>query len=290
MIPFLQQKKGCREVPLQKEPPLSSPRDVRTHHPAPRPGAAPALPHCPIAHTSTTQRSGEPQNPIRYGMALSSGSIHALWNRLLTPLETLHWQSATQLLCAFHLLAAVGKLLGDARAVGHPPARPPKAPLAPPVPVPATPLLPVENHEQFGNSPPSAAGMIRECLPGALRACPGFRAEADMAALLTPELDGPDTARSVLKARQSEASLPPDPAVDTLTVRLLLQASRDHDAALVPLLAELNRSRPVFPGTDLRLVYESRARPPSSQAFLRPRQPASQRNPVSPLMERCNGL
>ena len=84
-----------------------------------------------------------------------------------------------------------------------------------------------------------------------------YRAETCMAAELAPELDNPDTARSLLKALfQSDASLLPDPAAGTLTVRLLHQASRAHDAALTPLLAKLNRTRTVFPGTQLRLVYE----------------------------------
>ena len=84
-----------------------------------------------------------------------------------------------------------------------------------------------------------------------------YRAETAMAAALAPELDNPETARSLLKALfRSEASLLPDPAAGTLTVRLLHQASRAQDAALAPLLAELNRTRTVFPGTQLRLVYE----------------------------------
>ncbi len=84
-----------------------------------------------------------------------------------------------------------------------------------------------------------------------------YRAETAMAAALAPQLDTPETARSLLKALfRSEASLLPDPAAGTLTVRLLHQASRAQDAALAPLLAELNRTRTVFPGTQLRLVYE----------------------------------
>ena len=84
-----------------------------------------------------------------------------------------------------------------------------------------------------------------------------YRAETAMAAALAPELDNPETARSLLKALfQSDASLLPDPAAGTLTVRLLHQASRAQDAALAPLLAQLNHTRTVFPGTELRLVYE----------------------------------
>ncbi|MDE0625766.1 MAG: hypothetical protein OXH99_05155, partial [Bryobacterales bacterium] len=48
----------------------------------------------------------------------------------------------------------------------------------------------------------------------------------------------------------------PDPSAGTLTVRLLHQAGRGHDLALAPLLEELNRTRTLYPGTSLRLVYE----------------------------------
>ncbi|MDE0627020.1 MAG: hypothetical protein OXH99_11530, partial [Bryobacterales bacterium] len=48
----------------------------------------------------------------------------------------------------------------------------------------------------------------------------------------------------------------PDPSAGTLTVRLLHQARRGHDLALAPLLEELNRTRTLYPGTSLRLVYE----------------------------------
>ncbi len=34
------------------------------------------------------------------------------------------------------------------------------------------------------------------------------------------------------------------------------QASRGRDIALAPLLKELNQTRTVYPGTNLRLVYE----------------------------------
>ncbi len=98
-----------------------------------------------------------------------------------------------------------------------------------------------------------------------------YRAETCMAATLAPELDNPETARSLLKALfQSDASLLPDPQAGTLTVRLLHQASRAQDAALAPLLAELNQTRTVFPGTELRLVYEFPPAPPARH------QPATQ--------------
>ena len=84
-----------------------------------------------------------------------------------------------------------------------------------------------------------------------------YRAETAMAGAVAPELSRPETVRPLLKALfRSDASLLPDPAAGTLTVRLLHQASRGLDAALAALLKELNETATLFPGTDLRLVYE----------------------------------
>ena len=95
-----------------------------------------------------------------------------------------------------------------------------------------------------------------------------------MAAVLALQLDNPETARSLLKALfRSDARLLPDLVAGTLTVHLLHQASLAQDTGLAPLLAELNRSRTVFHGTDLRLVYEL---PPSDGSP----PPASQPNPA----------
>ena len=66
---------------------------------------------------------------------------------------------------------------------------------------------------------------LRQLLP-TLRML-AYRAETVMAAALAPAPDNPKTVRSLLKALfRSEASLLPDPAAGTLTVRLLHQASR----------------------------------------------------------------
>ena len=83
------------------------------------------------------------------------------------------------------------------------------------------------------------------------------RLAAQIAIQVAPELDSPDTARSLLKALfRSDASLRPDPVAETLTVRLLHLATRALDKALTPLLEELNRTSTVYPGTQLRMVYE----------------------------------
>ena len=119
-----------------------------------------------------------------------------------------------------------------------------------------------------------------QALPEPLRALTdtlrmiAYRAETAMAAAVAPEPGNPDTARSLLKALfQTDASLLPDPAAGTLTVRLLHQATRARDAALAPLFDELNRTRTVFPGTNLRLVYEILPAEPSPPPASPPRPP-----------------
>ena len=87
-----------------------------------------------------------------------------------------------------------------------------------------------------------------------------YRAETAMATAVAPQLDNPDTARSLLKSLfRGDASLHPDQQAGTLTVRLLHQPTRAQDLALAPLLDELNRTRTVFPRTSLRLVYKTLA-------------------------------
>ena len=59
-------------------------------------------------------------------------------------------------------------------------------------------------------------------------------------------------------------------------MRLLHQASRGQDAALAALLKELNKTATLFPGTDLRLVYEILPDDPlTSTAALTHPEPAS---------------
>ena len=84
-----------------------------------------------------------------------------------------------------------------------------------------------------------------------------YRAESQLAVPVAPTIDNPETVRSLLKALfRSDASLRPDPGAGTLAVRLPHLTTRAQDKALAPLIDQLNRTRTVFPGTDLRLVYE----------------------------------
>ena len=78
------------------------------------------------------------------------------------------------------------------------------------------------------------------------------RAETRLAGQPGPGLGCPETARSLLRALFER----PDPAAGTLTVRLMPMATQAQDEALARLIAELNRSETIYPGTDLRLVCE----------------------------------
>ncbi|MDE0627113.1 MAG: hypothetical protein OXH99_12000 [Bryobacterales bacterium] len=83
------------------------------------------------------------------------------------------------------------------------------------------------------------------------------RAETRLAAALTFGLSRPETARVLVKGMlSSDASIVPDPSAETLTLQVPHQARRRHDLALAPLLEELNRTRTLYPGTNLRLVDE----------------------------------
>ena len=84
-----------------------------------------------------------------------------------------------------------------------------------------------------------------------------YRAETAMAQMARETMRREDDARSLLRALYStEADLMPDPNAATLTVRVHHQANRCHDEIVRHLCAELNRTETVFPGTNLRLVYE----------------------------------
>jgi hypothetical protein len=54
----------------------------------------------------------------------------------------------------------------------------------------------------------------------------------------------------------TEADLLPDETAGTLTVRVHHQANRCTDEVIRHLCTELNQTETIFPGTNLRLVYE----------------------------------
>ena len=76
------------------------------------------------------------------------------------------------------------------------------------------------------------------------------RAELDLARQLAPHISEPETAREIIRQTlfASETSLVPDHQAGILRVRLLHQSRNCIDEALQPLLAELNKTKPVYPG------------------------------------------
>ena len=85
-----------------------------------------------------------------------------------------------------------------------------------------------------------------------------YRAKtAAMAQTLREHVARHDDARSLLCALYStEVDLLPNPKQKILTVRLHPLANESADAAIRRLCAEINATETLFPGTDLRLIYE----------------------------------
>lgn len=84
-----------------------------------------------------------------------------------------------------------------------------------------------------------------------------YRAETALASLLRQWLAREDDARALLRhIFRNEVDLVPDLSAKTLTVRLHHLAQNAHDHAARQLCLQLNATETIFPGTDLRLVYE----------------------------------
>jgi len=84
-----------------------------------------------------------------------------------------------------------------------------------------------------------------------------YRAETSMASLLREHLARPDDARSLLRQIfETEADLTPDLTANTLTIRLHHLTHAAHDRAIELLLAEINATQTIFPGTCLTLIFK----------------------------------
>jgi len=84
-----------------------------------------------------------------------------------------------------------------------------------------------------------------------------YRAETAMVQTARETMRREDDARSLLRALyNTEADLVPDENAATLTVRVHHQANRCSDEVIRHLCTELNQTETIFPGTNLRLVYE----------------------------------
>ena len=84
-----------------------------------------------------------------------------------------------------------------------------------------------------------------------------YRAETALAWLLGPELTRPAEARSVLQGLFADhVDLEPNCGAKTLTVRLHPLANSSDQMAVQKLCAHLTETETLFPGTDLRMIYE----------------------------------
>jgi hypothetical protein len=84
-----------------------------------------------------------------------------------------------------------------------------------------------------------------------------YRAETAMAQILREKMSRHDDARSLLRAiYNTEIDIVPDPQAKTLTIRLHPLANPSSDQAIRHLCAEINGTETLFPGTELRLIYE----------------------------------
>jgi hypothetical protein len=84
-----------------------------------------------------------------------------------------------------------------------------------------------------------------------------YRAETALVQVVREKLQRSEDARALVRQVFSSAvDLDPNPAQQTLTIRLHRLSSAIHDTALEHLCAELTATETVFPGTDLRLVFQ----------------------------------
>jgi hypothetical protein len=84
-----------------------------------------------------------------------------------------------------------------------------------------------------------------------------YRAETALAQLAREKIKRLDDARSLVRQLfRTEVDLIPDQQNKVLTVRLHPMTTQAHDEILRHICAELTATETVFPGTDLRLIYE----------------------------------
>src|SRR5271169_2953027 len=115
---------------------------------------------------------------------------------------------------------------------------------------------------------PTLSPAVHSAMPSMLHCCTSdlkrriikmiaYRAETAMPQILRQNMTRHDDARSLLRAIYStEVDIVPDPQANTLTIRLLPLANTSSDLAVRHLCAELNTTETLFPGTELRLIYD----------------------------------
>ena len=91
-----------------------------------------------------------------------------------------------------------------------------------------------------------------------------YRAETRMMApVITAQGKKPNARRLLRSLLTSDANIIPEPAEGILRIQLLGLGSDACDRMLAPLVEELNGTNTIYPGTELRLVYELAGNPPS---------------------------
>ncbi len=84
-----------------------------------------------------------------------------------------------------------------------------------------------------------------------------YRAETALANISREMMSHPDEARSLLQSVfRAEADIIPDETENILTVRLHHLASNSSDKVIRHLCDELNDTETIYPGTNLRIIYE----------------------------------
>lgn len=84
-----------------------------------------------------------------------------------------------------------------------------------------------------------------------------YRAETALVLVAREKLARTDDARALVREiLSSAADLAPDLEQKTLTVKIHRLASRSHDEVLQHLCEELTATETIYPGTDLRLIYQ----------------------------------
>jgi hypothetical protein len=84
-----------------------------------------------------------------------------------------------------------------------------------------------------------------------------YRAEISMASVVREKMSRPEDAHSLLRQIfDTEVDLIPDLQNKTLTVKLHHLTQRAHDEAIRHLCEQLNATESLFPGTELKLIYQ----------------------------------
>ena len=126
----------------------------------------------------------------------------------------------------------------------------------------SVPLIPLKD---FGSSPFLEHGIFIEAFEDCVNGWKSidtikliaYRAETALAQLAREKIKRLDEARSLIRQLfRTEVDLIPDQQNKTLTVRLHPMTTQAHDEVVRHICAEITATETVFPGSDLRLIYE----------------------------------